>query len=138
MIAHAPQAREDLRSSIARFARWQRSPRRGYAPARQQRADRVSLAIPILFRPIEHTGWQHAHVVNLSETGVLFGPARIQQGHTVEVILSPPPGIAALAAGKQVCVGEVVRTTDDGLTAAHFTECRFLLEASTRDVSATR
>jgi hypothetical protein len=118
---------ERLRSSIARFAQWQRS--RRSVLRRQLRAERVPLAIPILYREIEHTGWQPAQVVNLSETGILFGPAQLEPGHTVEVILSPPTGLGALAAGKQVCIGDVVRTTSDGLTAARFAECRFLLES---------
>ncbi len=66
--------------------------------------------------------------MNLSESGVLFGPAALQPGAQVEVILSPPIQVGSMATGKQVCVGEVVRSTNGGAAAVRFEECRFLLE----------
>jgi hypothetical protein len=44
------------------------------------------------------------------------------------VIVSPPIDVGSMASGKQVCVGEVVRTTDGGGAAAQFEECRLHLE----------
>ena len=67
--------------------------------------------------------------MNLSESGVLFGPAELQPGAEVEVILSPPIQVGSMATGKQVCAAEVVRTTETGAAAARFDECRFLLES---------
>jgi hypothetical protein len=73
--------------------------------------------------------WFQSQVLNLSESGVLFGPTELTAGTPVEVILSPPVQVGSLAAGKQVCVAEVVRVTDVGAVAARFGECRFLLES---------
>jgi hypothetical protein len=52
----------------------------------------------------------------------------LELGTAVEVILSPPTPMAGFAPGKQVCVAEVVRTTEVA-AAVRFEECRFLLEA---------
>jgi len=92
------------------------------------RAARVSMAIPIMFRRAGEEEWLSGKVVNLSESGVLFGPTELGPGTLVEVLLSPPIQVGALPAGKQVCAAEVVRATDIGATAARFDECRFLLE----------
>ena len=94
-----------------------------------QRAQRVDLPIPITYHQPGDDHWFRAQVVNLSESGVLFAPSELEPGAPVEVILSPPIQVGSLATGKQVCVGEVVRTTRTGAVAARFEECRFLLEA---------
>jgi hypothetical protein len=93
------------------------------------RAQRVRLAIPIAYHRPGDDHWFQARVVNLSESGVLFGPTDLEPGATVEVIISPPVQVGSFAIGKQVCVGEVVRSTEMGAVAARFEECRFLLEA---------
>jgi hypothetical protein len=93
------------------------------------RAERVAVPIPILYRRAGDDDWMNAKVVNLSESGVLFGPTGLEAGSAVEVMLSPPAHIASLAAGKQVCQGAVVRVTGVGTAAARFDECRFILES---------
>jgi hypothetical protein len=93
------------------------------------RARRVPLPIPITYHRPGDEHWFHAHVVNLSESGVLFAPSDLEPGTTVEVIISPPIQVGSFATGKQVCVGEVVRTAGTGAVAARFEECRFLLES---------
>jgi len=93
------------------------------------RAERVALAIPILYRRPGDDEWTNAKVVNLSESGVLFGPTGLEPGAQVEVLLSPPAHVASLATGKQVCHGAVVRVTGAGTAAARFDECRFILES---------
>ena len=95
----------------------------------QPRAERVAVAIPILYRRAGDDDWMNARVVNLSESGVLFGPTGLEPGAPVEVMLSPPAHIASLATGRQVCQGAVVRVTDIGTAAARFDECRFILES---------
>jgi hypothetical protein len=92
------------------------------------RADRVALGIPILYHRPGDDQWFQAKVVNLSESGVLFGPSELEPGTPVEVILSPPIQVGALASGKQVCVAKVVRITESQAVAVRFDECRFLLE----------
>jgi hypothetical protein len=93
------------------------------------RAERVALGILIMYHRPGEDQWFQARVVNLSESGVLFGPSELELGTPVEVLLSPPIQIGGLAPGKQVCVAEVVRTTEMHAVAVRFGECRFLLEA---------
>ena len=92
------------------------------------RATRVPLPIPIMYRLAGEETWFQGTIVNLSESGVLFGPAELQPGAQVEVILSPPIQVGSMATGKQMCLAEVVRATDGGAAAARFEECRFVLE----------
>lgn len=93
------------------------------------RAARLALSIPITYRRKSEDHWSSGHVLNISETGVLFGPADLMPGTPIELVLSPPVAIGSMPPGRQVCVAEVVRTTPTGTVAARFQECRFLLEA---------
>jgi len=93
------------------------------------RADRLAIPIPITYRRAGDDHWFASRVVNISETGVLFRPADLAVGTPIEVIVSPPIALGAMAPGKQVCDGEVVRTTEAGAAAARFDGCRFVLEA---------
>lgn len=92
------------------------------------RAARVPMPILIMFRRAGDEDWFAGKVVNLSESGVLFGPTELRPGTKVEVLLSPTAPVGSFATGKQVCVAEVVRANDAGVTAVRFDECRFLLE----------
>jgi hypothetical protein len=92
------------------------------------RAVRVSMPMAIMYRRIGEEDWLSGKVVNVSESGVLFGPTELQPGASVEVLLSPLIQVGSLATGKQVCAAEVVRASDVGATAVRFDECRFLLE----------
>ena len=93
------------------------------------RARRLPLPIPITYRRLDQEGWEEGRVLNISESGVLCGPAKLDPGVEVEVIFSTPVQVGTMGPGKLVCVGEVVRTTDSGETGARFGECRFLLES---------
>jgi hypothetical protein len=92
------------------------------------RASRMAIPIPITYRRAGDDHWFAGRVVNISETGVLFKPADLPVGTPIEVILSPPIALGSMAPGKQVCDGEVVRTTEAGAAAARFDVCRFVLE----------
>jgi len=96
-------------------------------PPHARRSPRVSVDLPILYRRVRDDHWFQAKIVNISESGVLFSPSDLETGTEVEVILSPPTPMAGFAPGKQVCVAEVVRTTEVA-AAVRFEECRFLLE----------
>jgi hypothetical protein len=93
------------------------------------RADRVALRVPISYRPAGAEGWFHSRILNISDSGVLFGPTDLDPGTPVEVMFSSPVQIGSIASGKLVCVGEVVRTTETRAAAARFHECRFFLQA---------
>lgn len=97
----------------------------GFVP----RADRLRLQIPITYRAQGDDEWFLSHVVNLSESGVLFGPTELQAGTPVEVIISAPVSLGARAPGSHVCAGKVVRTTEVGTAAAQFDTWRGLLES---------
>lgn len=92
------------------------------------RAARISIPFAILYRRMGDEDWLSGKVVNLSESGVLFGPTELEPGTSIEVLLSPPIQVGSLATGKQVCAAEVVRASDIGAAAVRFEECRFLLE----------
>jgi len=93
------------------------------------RAARVPSPIPLMYRRAGEDTWFQSAIMNVSESGVLFGPTELQRGTHVEIILSPPIQVGSMATGKQVCAAEVVRATDGGAAAARFEECRFLLES---------
>ena len=53
------------------------------------RAERVALGIPILYHRPGDDHWFHAKVLNLSESGVLFGPSELEPGTPVEASFRP-------------------------------------------------
>jgi hypothetical protein len=91
-----------------------------------QRSERIAFPIPIRYRRPGDADWCSSTVVNLSDSGVLFGPTELEPGTFVELALSPPIRAGWLAPGKQVCAGEVVRVVD-GSAAVRLGECRFSL-----------
>lgn len=93
------------------------------------RADRLQLRLSITYRAQGDEEWLLSRVVNLSESGVLFGPTGLSPGAVVEVIISPPVPVGARAPGPHVCAGKVVRTTEMGDVAAQFETWRVLLES---------
>ena len=92
------------------------------------RAVRMEMSIPIVYRRSGDDHWFQATVLNLSESGVLFGPTDLVRGAWVEMILSPPRPVGSFPNGKQVCRAQIVRATEIGAVAAKFEDCRFLLE----------
>jgi hypothetical protein len=93
------------------------------------RADRVRLPLPVTYRVAGDDAWFQSRILNISESGVLFGPTELQAGMPVELIFSTPVQVGSIASGKLVCVAEVVRTTEVGTAAARFEDVRFLLES---------
>ena len=93
------------------------------------RATRIALSVPIAYRRPRDEEWFQGRILNISESGVLFGPTGLTSGASVEVMFVAPIPIGSIASGKLICVGEVVRTTETGAAAATFAECRFVLDA---------
>jgi len=93
------------------------------------RSERLALPIAITYCIAGDDHWIHSRVMNISDSGVLFGPTGVAPGTPLEVIFAAPVNIGTMASGKLVCAAEVVRTTEDGAAAARFDECRFLLSA---------
>ena len=98
-------------------------------PTALPRATRLPLPISVFYRHPQDDFWFSSQAVNLSESGILFGPADLTAGSQVEVMLSPPLPVGTLATGPQVFAGEVVRTTDAGAAAVRFEGSWFLLDS---------
>jgi hypothetical protein len=81
--------------------------------------------IPILYRKPGDEQWFHSRVVNMSESGVLFGPTGLAEGTVVEVMFTSPIHGGPVGAGNVVCAGRVVRTTETGAAATRFQACHF-------------
>ena len=92
------------------------------------RADRLRLPISISYRAQGDEDWLLSRIMNLSESGVLFGPTELRPGTVVEVIISCPVPMGSRAPGPHVCAGKVVRTTEIGAVAARLETWRVLLE----------
>ena len=90
------------------------------------RSERVSFPIPIQYRRPGDSNWCSSTVVNLSDSGVLFGSTELQPGTLVELALSPPIRVGWLASSHPVCAAEVVRV-DGPAVAVRFEECHFSL-----------
>ena len=90
------------------------------------RSERVTFPIPIRYRRPGDPDWCSSTVVNLSDSGVLFGSAGLPPGTLLELTLSPPIRVGWIAPKKPVCAAEVVRA-DGRAVAARFGECRFSL-----------
>jgi hypothetical protein len=92
------------------------------------RATRIALSIPIAYRRLGEENWFQSRVVNLSESGILFGPTELEPGANIEVVVSPPVHIGSLVRGKQLCAAAVVRSTHVGAVAVRVDACRFMLD----------
>ena len=92
------------------------------------RADRLALRFPIAYRSGADEEWFQSRVVNISESGVLFGPTALARGASVEVMFAAPRQIGSLPAGTVICVAEIVRTDEAGAAGARFDSHRSLFE----------
>ena len=90
------------------------------------RSERVSFPIRVQYRRPGEATWSSSTVVNLSDSGVLFGPTELEPGTFVELALSSPIRVGWLAKGTPVCAAEVVRA-DGAAVAVRLGECRFSL-----------
>ena len=92
------------------------------------RSERLAIPIWLTYRIPGDDRWINSRVLNISDSGVLFGPTALRPGTAVEVMFSTPTDIGRLGSGRQVCAAEVVRTTDAGEAAVRFEECWFMLD----------
>jgi PilZ domain len=93
------------------------------------RAQRLLISVPMTYRTPGDDEWLSGRVRNISESGVMFAPADLHIGQNIEVILSTPIPIQSIAPGRLFFSAKVVRTGPDSTAAAHFDECRYLLES---------
>lgn len=92
------------------------------------RSSRVPLTVPVTYRTVGDHEWLQSHILNLSDSGVLFGPTTVNPGAELELVFSTPVQVGSIAPGKLVCLAEVVRSHQEGVVAAKFDDVRFLLE----------
>src|SRR5687768_5508065 len=52
------------------------------------RAKRLPLLVPISYRAAGDEPWLWGRIVNISESGVMFTPAAVEPGQSIEVIFS--------------------------------------------------
>jgi PilZ domain-containing protein len=88
------------------------------------RAERLTLRIPIAYRLPGEDEWFQSRIVNISESGVLFGPTGLKPGTIVEVMFSCPGQIGSMPPGIVICLGEVVRIDETEAAAAKFRKHR--------------
>ena len=92
------------------------------------RAKRIPLTLDVAYRFVGETEWSRGRMLNVSESGVLFGPTRLMAGLAIEVIFTTPVLIGSIPPGRVICAAHVVRSTAAGGAAARFDEWRFLLD----------
>jgi hypothetical protein len=93
------------------------------------RAQRLLLSVPVSYRHPASEDWLSGRIRNISESGVMFGPAELSVGDTIEMIVSTPIRIQSIAPGRLFFSARVVRVGSDSSVAAHFDDCRYLLES---------
>jgi hypothetical protein len=84
------------------------------------RATRISLPIAMTYRIAGESGWNHSRILNVSESGVLFGPTGLAPGTSVELAFSLPMRIGSLTVGRLVRHGRIVRVTELAAVGARF------------------
>ena len=99
------------------------------------RAERVSLTTPVRYRVAGESAWWTTQVVNVSESGILFGPASVSSGSQIELLFRCHVTIGSLIPGQHVCLGRAVRVAQDKV-AAEFEVCRHLLEGHSQGGSS--
>ena len=91
------------------------------------RAQRVSMTMPVRYRVAGESAWWTTQIVNVSESGILFGPASLSSGTRIELLFRCHVTIGSLIPGQHVCLGRAVRVTQDTV-AVEFEVCRHVLD----------
>lgn len=91
------------------------------------RAERLALRIPIAYRIPGDDEWFQSRIVNISESGVLFGPTGLSPGTIVEVMFTCPGQIGTMPPGVVICMGEVVRIDETEAAATKFHRHRTII-----------
>jgi hypothetical protein len=92
-----------------------------------RRAERVSVTMPVRYRVAGESAWWTTTVVNVSESGILFGPASVSSGTQIELLFRCHVTIGSLIPGQHMCLGRAVRVAQDTV-AVEFAVCRHLLD----------
>ena len=95
-----------------------------------ERAERMRVGIAVRYRVAGHEHWLDSRILNISDSGVLFGPAIVSPdpGTCVDVMFSSPIPIGSMAPGHMMCAGEIIRRSEQGQVGARFVQCRFVLD----------
>ena len=97
------------------------------------RARRLTLQIPLRYRPKGLGTWHEGTVENLSQSGVLlFGPQRLPENTLVEMVFEMPEEISGQKNSNVVCQGRVMRAKgaeveeDSSALAASIVDYKFI------------
>ncbi len=96
-----------------------------YAP----RADRVALSVPLSYRLTGDDEWFQTQLLNLSDSGLMFGPTTLKPGAQVDVLFALPFPLTSIQPGKVISSAQVVRTTLTGTVGARFGKRRYVVES---------
>jgi PilZ domain-containing protein len=99
-------------------------------PRYVERAERMRAAMPLRYRVDGHEHWLESRVLDISDSGVLFGPAAgsPEPGTRVEMMFSSQTPIGSMPPGQMMCAAEIIRKTEQGQVGARFSQCRFVLD----------
>jgi hypothetical protein len=87
------------------------------------RAERAVLRMPMVYRVRGGDEWFQSRIVNISESGILFGPTGLRPGAIVEMMFVRPPQFQSMPSGMVTCKGQIVRTDEtDAAGAAFYTQ----------------
>ena len=79
------------------------------------RERRLKHVVDVLYRERGTTTWVEGKSENISRSGLLFhGPATMESGKVVEVVLEMPVEVSGQAGSNVLCHGTVVRTSGPG------------------------
>src|SRR5205814_10548349 len=91
-----------------------------------ERAERMRVGIAVRYRVAGHEHWLDSRILDISDSGVLFGPAIASPdpGTPVEVMFSSPIPIGSMAPGHMMCAGAIIRRTGQGQGGAALSPSR--------------
>ena len=103
------------------------------SPTWVPRARRLTLQIPLRYRPKGLGTWHEGTVENLSQSGVLlFGPQRLPENTLVEMVFEMPEEISGQKNSTVLCQGRVMRAKgaeqeeDPSVLAASIVDYKFI------------
>ena len=98
-------------------------------PHQVPRADRVSVSVPISYRLTGDEEWFQTRLLNLSDSGLMFGPATLEPGARIEVLFALPFPTETSEPGRIIGSARVIHATVTGTIGARFDKRRYLIES---------
>jgi len=93
------------------------------------RADRVTLSLPISYRLTGDDEWFQTRLLNLSTSGLMFGPTTLTPGAQVDLLFALPFPLETEPPGTIISLAHVIHATATGTVGARFEKRRYLVES---------